>query len=328
MTGVPFVSVVVPTFNRVDRLRRVLDALGQQDYEGRYEVVVISDGSTDGTDEMLADRSTDGNLVVITQRNQGPAAARNAGLARAQGDLVLFVDDDVVVAPDVISSHVAAHRRAARPSAVIGTMLNPPGVDLLPWIAWEQRMLYKQYRDMAEGNYAPTFRQFYTGNVSVPRSIVAEVGSFDAAYRRAEDVELAMRLAARGVAFVFEPCAVGYHHAERSFASWRDVARAYGRADVDFADRLDTGGGRERLALNYRSRRWPLRMAIRSALRFPRAADRLAGVVDRVAMRLDRTRARRVGQWFLSAVYACDYWRGAAQQLGGAQHVFRLLDGV
>ena len=113
-------------------------------------------------------------------------------------------------------------------------MLTPGDADLSPWVAWEQHQLYKQYERFAAGEPAYP-RQFYTGNASVLRTAFTEAGGFDTSFRRAEDVELALRLARRGQSFVFEPGAEAHHYAERSLESWARIAFDYGRHDVDFA---------------------------------------------------------------------------------------------
>ena len=83
------------TYNRLDRLKRVLDGLEKQTYSlTDFEVVVVSDGSPDGTDDYLRTLETPLRLTAVFQPNQGVAVARNHGLERATGELVLFVDDD------------------------------------------------------------------------------------------------------------------------------------------------------------------------------------------------------------------------------------------
>src|SRR6516165_9610456 len=110
MSAAPVVSVVIPTFNRLARLQQVLAALSAQTYpRDRFEVVVVSDGSTDGTDEFLAEAAAPFELTVVTQPNQGPAVARNRGVASARGSIVLFIDDDVVATPALVQEHVAGH---------------------------------------------------------------------------------------------------------------------------------------------------------------------------------------------------------------------------
>ncbi|MCA9971067.1 MAG: glycosyltransferase family 2 protein, partial [Anaerolineales bacterium] len=229
-----YVTVILPTYNRLPRLRQVIAALETQQDAPPFEVVVVSDGSTDGTNEYLHALHTPLRLTAVTQPNRGVAATRNHGLLIATGELVLFVDDDVVPGPRLIAEHVAWHQIHGKDVVVMGPMLSPPDFAMHPWVQWEQAMLAKQYADMQAGRWQPTARQFYTGNTSLRRQHLQEAGGFDASFRRAEDVELAYRLADRGLRFLFNPDAVGYHYAERSFASWIAIPYAYGRNDVIF----------------------------------------------------------------------------------------------
>jgi glycosyltransferase involved in cell wall biosynthesis len=143
----PDVSVVLPTYNRQAQLKQVLIGLEKQSYPfADFEVIVISDGSTDGTNEYLQAfaKKTLLNVKVIVQQNQGPAAARNHGIHRAQGQMVLFIDDDVVPVPGLIEAHMATHRQYAQDVVVMGPMLTPAEFKMKPWVRWEQAMLDKQ----------------------------------------------------------------------------------------------------------------------------------------------------------------------------------------
>ena len=186
--GTPTVSVVVPTYNRLARLQEVLEALGDQTYPREsYEVIVVSDGSTDGTDDFLALAGLPGTRFA-SQPNSGPAAARNLGVTLAQRDVVLFVDDDVIASPTLVEEHARMHA-GQQDLVVIGPMLTPDGYEMAPWVRWEQAMLLKQYSAMERGDYDATYRQFYTGNASASRAIIVAAGGFNTAYRRAEDLE-------------------------------------------------------------------------------------------------------------------------------------------
>lgn len=229
------ISIVLPTYNRLAQLQQVLAGLAAQSYPlAAFEVVIVSDGSTDGTNDFL--QSYGGPLQVrpFMQPNGGAAAARNHGLQMAQGELIIFLDDDVVPEAQLVAEHAATHQQQQGDVVVLGPMLTPPDVTHKPWVRWEQAMLYKQYADIADGKWTPTARQFYTGNASVARRHLLAVGGFDTTFRRAEDVELAYRLADHGLTFLFNAKAIGYHYADRSFASWLQTPYAYGRNDVIF----------------------------------------------------------------------------------------------
>jgi GT2 family glycosyltransferase len=224
------VSVVVPTYNRRLGLARTLSGLANQGaLSAGLEVLVVVDGSPDDTAEWLRTATFPFTLRPILQQNQGPAAARNAGIRAATGSLILFVDDDTEPQPGLVAEHVAAHREADD-LAVTGPLGSLPRYPQ-PWVAWEQRQVERQYQAMLRGEWAPTFRQFWTGNASVRREHLLAAGGFDTAYLRAEDVELALRLHRRGLRFRFRPSARVLHHVSRSLESWCRMHRAYGEAE-------------------------------------------------------------------------------------------------
>ena len=312
------VSVVVPTFNRWDGLEMTLRALGDQTVSrSDLEIVVVSDGSTDGTDEHLTAGRSPVPVTFVAQSNQGPAAARNAGVAASHGDLIVFIDDDVVAEPGCIAAHLAAHERAQDPTVVIGPLLTPESVHLNPWVMWEQTALSRQYDAMKRGDWAPTARQFYTGNASLPRTWFTASGGFDRSFRRAEDVELAYRLSDLGLAFAFEIEARAFHHAERSYDAWLANARAYGANDVVFW----RDGGQEWLLPAIRAeyrRRHPLNRAFtRLGLAVPAVGRLTARVAPRWAELIDRLGMAGAGRRTLSAQYNLEYYRSLTDELGG-----------
>jgi len=226
------VAIVTPTHQRRDSLARVLDGLTRQSCgPGFFAVVVVCDGCTDGTAEMLRSTRFPFQVHVIEQRpGKGPAAARNRAIMAAHAPVILFLDDDVIPNERLVEVH-AAHHAQNSDLVVIGTLLAPDR-RMQPWIRWEADTLEKQYREMQAGAWSPTPRQFYTGNASVMRQHVVDAGGFDARFRRGEDVDLAFRLQSRGLRFVFDPDAGGVHIARRSFRSWIGAAHEYGRVEL------------------------------------------------------------------------------------------------
>lgn len=313
------VSVVIPTYNRLARLHRVLEALAVQRFPPEaLEVVAVSDGSTDGTDEYLRSTSVPLPVVVATQPNAGPAAARNRGVELATGRLVLFLDDDVVPSPELVAAHVRAHEAGGDRLVAIGPMLIPADGTLQPWIRWEQVMLEKQYDALRAGAWAATARQFYTGNASVARHHLVEAGGFDVSLRRAEDVELAYRLADRGLTFTFVQGAAADHHAERSFESWLGNAYLYGRSDVMFS--RDRGQAWLLVSMREEFARRSLltRLVSRTGMRHRPAAVVMAHsirVLNHVSgvLRLDR-----IQRAALSGLYNLRYYEGVRDELGRA----------
>jgi glycosyltransferase involved in cell wall biosynthesis len=174
-------SVVIATKDRAAFLARALDSLGSQQCAPSFEVVVVDNGSSDGTRELVHERRASGTLdvtyVSVPKPNRG--AARNAGIAAARGAIVVFVDDDVSLPEGFLAAHDAAHA-GIFPVAASGPILNVPSYDARPKPSWT--------------NYSGAF--FCTCNVSVPRASLQAVGGFDERFELYgwEDTELGLRL--------------------------------------------------------------------------------------------------------------------------------------
>jgi hypothetical protein len=115
----------------------------------------------------------------------------------------------------------------------IGPLLAPLDWRPTAWNRWEAVKLAHEYRRMSEGVYEPTWRQFFTGNAAAHRHLLIEAGGFDESLRRAEDIELGLRLFQVGARFEFAPEAKGWHYAHRSPGAWLSNAEQYAQIDVD-----------------------------------------------------------------------------------------------
>lgn len=315
------VSVVVPTFNRLRRLKQVIAALEGQEYPlDQVEVIIVSDGSHDGTHEYLRSVQTPLRLTAIEQANQGPAAARNRGFRAAAGEHVLFIDDDVVPTPGLIREHMRLH--AERPSRVVlGPMLSPEDFRLSPWVAWEQSMLMKQYEAMERGMWHASPRQFYTGNTSLARRFLIDSGGFDERFRRAEDVELAFRLEQHGVEFIYSPRAVGHHYAERSFNSWMATPYAYGRNDVIFSREREPWLLRT-VREDFSTRNALTRSLVHACLDRPALSGGAEALLKLAADGCYGLGAARLTRVAYSAIFNLRYYQGVADELGGRGQFF------
>jgi len=124
----PLLSIVVPTYNRHRILNRTLPSLlGQEGVGAEYEVIMVVDGSTDGTLAMLKRTEWGSRLRVVAQPNRGQASARNRGAAEARGEILLFLDDDMIAAPDLVAVHVEEHG-SSRERVILGDMGLAEGV--------------------------------------------------------------------------------------------------------------------------------------------------------------------------------------------------------
>ncbi len=187
-------SIVIATRNRAGFLARALASLEDQHGAPPFETIVVDNGSSDTTQDVVRAAAARGTLTVrallVPEPNRG--AARNAGIAAATGTYVLFCDDDVVLPAGFLAAHAAAHaasQRGGGPRAVSGPIINVPGYDVHP--------------KPTALNYSGAF--FCTCNVSVPRAALEAVGGFDEGFDLYgwEDTELGLRLRHAGVRRAF-----------------------------------------------------------------------------------------------------------------------------
>lgn len=222
------VTIQLCTYNRAALLARVLEACFDQTVaDAAYEIVLVDDGSTDETQSIVetARRRATCAFTVVTQANAGLARARNAGIARATGERIIFIDDDVLPVPTFVEEHVRAAVR--HPEAIVrGGAIEVESPDELPPPIWSLRNY--------SGNY------FWTTNVSVPLATIRAIGCFDESFAEYgwEDIDVGLRLRAAGVRAVFNPRALVFHVKPRPRAA--NVARmvAQARAQARTAARL------------------------------------------------------------------------------------------
>lgn len=118
-------SLVIPTYNKLGRLKLVLESLKYQtENRENYEVLLIDDGGNDGTWEYVKQLEVPFDLKVIRQRNSGRASARNTGLRNAKNNIVIFSDDDLILSPDFIKNHIKCH--SSKKHVVHGRIMNLP----------------------------------------------------------------------------------------------------------------------------------------------------------------------------------------------------------
>jgi glycosyltransferase involved in cell wall biosynthesis len=239
----PEYSVVIPTHNRLDILPEVLAALDRQEEAPEFEVIVVDDGSTDGTAEALGRWEREERTRpsrVLRQANQGPARARNAGVAVARGERVAFLGDDTVPTPGWLAGHERA--RQERPPgeelAVLGYTRWHPRTGSSPFLDYiNEYGLQFGYSIIPDRNQVP-FNFFYTSNLSLSRALLlAEPFDTGFPYPAWEDIEASYRLFRRGLRLVYEPDAVALHHHPTSFRRFFSRQEKAGYSAVVFFDR-------------------------------------------------------------------------------------------
>ena len=203
-----FLSVVIPTYNRLPILEKCLRALEQQRLEApisAYEVVVVDDGSTDDTvNWLLRNGHAFPHVRLVQQDHGGPAEGRNRGVDHARGDVIVFIDSDLVVTDSFLISHARRleqtwQQRGDRLCFTYGAVINTANFN-------EPTAEPHKLSDLS-------WAYFATGNVAIDREVLERSGLFDTRFRLYgwEDLELGERLRRMGVVLVRCPEAVGYH---------------------------------------------------------------------------------------------------------------------
>ncbi|NJR48558.1 MAG: glycosyltransferase [Leptolyngbyaceae cyanobacterium CSU_1_3] len=201
-----FFSVVIPTYNRRPILEKCLRALGHQQssplFSG-YEVVVVDDGSIDGTVAWLRGEAF-AHVKLFCQDHQGASAARNLGVERAIGDTIVFIDSDLVVTDIFLKSHAEALLQGQTELGsdslfTYGRVINTANFD-------DPTSEPFKVTDFSAAYFA-------TGNVAIARHWLIKAGLFDAGFQLYgwEDLELGVRLKKLGLRLIKCPAAVGYH---------------------------------------------------------------------------------------------------------------------
>src|SRR5579884_1469377 len=205
------ISVIVPTYNRLELLTRTLPTILCQDFpDDQYEVIVVNDGSTDRTADFLA-RLEIPNLRCLEQNNRGLPAARNTGLSAAHGELVLFIDDDIICSPGLLRAHVRADR--GEHSVVLGPVfLARESPFTLASALDEQGWAEANARRLAGAR--PRFPQDASlgNNASAPRVLLLECGGYDERFKHLQDIDLGLTVWKKGASFRYAPQAVCHHY--------------------------------------------------------------------------------------------------------------------
>ena len=189
----PSVTTVIPAFNAEAFLGEAIESVFSQDYPD-VEVIVVDDGSTDGTAELAECFS---GVRLIGQRNQGPAAARNAAIAAARGELIALLDADDLMAPGRLrtqAGYLMSHPEAA---GVIGLQENVfvGGVDPPQWIARHEA----RPEEDPNGNSLPINGDHAAPSLVARRRVYDTVGGYDPSYLYAEDVDWFLRVLETGM---------------------------------------------------------------------------------------------------------------------------------
>ena len=204
-------SIVIPTYNRRELLLRTLSSLESQTLApSKFEVVVVVDGSSDGTLEALSNLKTQFRLETLSQDNRGQAAARNLGAERASSELLLFLDDDIICSEGLLVEHLSL-AKAQSNCVVFGPVFLAETSQLsVPAEAYRE---YAERRFSRINQIGPALPQdaMLAPNSSIATERFRSAGGYDTSLERLEDIELGYRLWKLGTAFIYDNAAMAFH---------------------------------------------------------------------------------------------------------------------
>lgn len=228
----PIISIVIPTYNRPQRLRYCLDALLNIEYpRDRFEVVVVDDGSKVALEPIVRPFHEVLQVTLLRQDNAGPASARNAGARQAQGSYLAFTDDDCLPAPDWLTQIAA--QLTAHPEAMVGGLpVNALPKNLYSTASQELIDYLYQYYNLS----SERAKFFASNNIAMGRELFLAVGGFDTSFPKAaaEDREFCDRWQQLGYAMVYAPEVTVYHAHSLTLKSFWRQHFYYGRGAYHF----------------------------------------------------------------------------------------------
>jgi len=223
----PKISVIVCTFNGRRTLWECLDGLLRLDY-ANYEVIVVNDGSTDGTEKIAAQYG----FRLITTENRGLAAARNTGLQAATGEIVAYIDDDASPDPHWLS-YLAATVMNTNHVGVGGPNISPPEDSAIAQCVSQSpgNPVHILLSD-SEAEHIPGC------NMAFRKSALEAIGGFDTRFRIAgDDVDACWQLQKQGGSLGFNPGAMVWHHRRNSIRTYWKQQHNYGKAEAFLAEK-------------------------------------------------------------------------------------------
>jgi glycosyltransferase involved in cell wall biosynthesis len=209
----PFYSVIVPSYNRAEEIRELLHSFTKLQFpQERYELIIADDGSTDHTEQVVREfqQSTDINLKFYRQENQGPGAARNMGMQKAQGDVFIFIDSDCTVAPDWLAAIDRAIESEDADAFGGPDSFRDDFPPLLKAINYSMTSFIttggiRGHKKKSLGKFYP--RSF---NMGLRRQVYEKIGGFGS-LRHGQDIEYSHRILQSGAKTIRIPDAVVYH---------------------------------------------------------------------------------------------------------------------
>jgi len=328
MSRNPALSIIIPTYNRSGVLAKNLAALSRQAWPvDSFEVLVVADSCRDDTADVIAAYAARSpyQLRLLAHDARSAAATRNLGAAHARASVLLFLDDDIAAHPSLVRAHMEAQHEN-------GVVLGYSKPVLPPQASWHQRNAHRwwedTFREMGRPGHRFTYRDFFSGNMSMPTALFQQVGGFDVAFTgRLEDYELGLRLLQAGATFRFSWDAIGDHYDDNNLEQWLRRISQEGVAHVQIGQRhpeLRTSLFAELMGT---PARWQ-RLVRRLAFAFPERGAAVERLVLRQIALCEQFRIRGLWRKSVRVLREYNYYRGVASAVGGKRALASWLQDV
>lgn len=215
----PEISVIIPTYNRLETLKKCLLALKNNKFNQPFEVIIIDDGSNDNTFseiKQFLQQNNLSNFEIYNQKNGGPSKARNHGINLAKAEIILIIGDDSIADPQLLAEHHNWNKfkYSQKNIAILGHDEWDPEIEITPFMRWidDTGMQFSYHR--FDNEHSPTWGDLWTCNISLKKSFLQKYGLFDEDFPYAawEDVELGWRLSKFNFAIKYHKGAKVVHH--------------------------------------------------------------------------------------------------------------------
>lgn len=225
----PQVSIIIPTYNGAKRIGKTLKTLAIQGYSA-FELVVVIDGSTDATEEIVKEsQSQFPFLKIISQENKGRSGAKNNGAFEAAGNLLIFYDDDLKVKRNSIKKHLDIQQKYQSETIISGNVVEPSmQSEFSKFRAHLRSTWISRYSELGMLNEKNLY--LTAANFSISKKLFQELNGFDESFSDGEDFDLAIRAFKKGVKIYFDKSNVAFHEDQATVRSYIERRRQYEKA--------------------------------------------------------------------------------------------------
>ena len=310
-------SLIIPTHNRSASLKNMLNSLELQSYPTQnFEVIIVADGCKDSTVEMVNNYQSGFHLTICELPGLGAASARNKGASMAQGQTLIFADDDMELSTNFIKEHIALHTNET--TVVIGyspfkleSKASIQRLTLREW--WEEK-----FQEMRKKDHWFKYDNLTSGNFSVSSTLFNKLKGFNTSLLCREDYELGYRLIKSGAQFRFAYAAKAFHCDEVTNLH-RSLQRkkSEGMADIQIKKQHPDFINKE--AIYYLSQRSIAKSVLSKGIQyFPSLMDMMASFGETMMNFFES--ARLLSSWSTANYRLHQYWYLRGLMLGAGSY--------